>query len=75
VNHEKIPVRLVGSGLDKDYEHDGISHQPSRNELAILFNGMFKNMDKYVPEDKTEVPSMVEKMVMRNQPSFICLRR
>jgi len=75
VNHENIPVRLVGSGLDKDYAHDGITHQPSRNELALMFNGLFKNIDKYVPEDKTEVPSMVEKMTMRNQPSFICLRR
>lgn len=75
VNHERIPVRLVGSGLDKDYAHDGITHQPSQNELSILFKGMFKNIDMYVPEDKTEVPSMVEKMTMRNQPSFICLRR
>jgi transketolase len=26
INHEKIPVTLVGSGRDKDYERDGISH-------------------------------------------------
>ena len=26
VNYESIPVKLVGSGRDKDYEHDGMSH-------------------------------------------------
>jgi len=26
INYEEIPVRLVASGRDKDYDHDGISH-------------------------------------------------
>jgi transketolase len=26
LNHEGIPVKLLGSGRDKDYDHDGISH-------------------------------------------------
>lgn len=75
VNHERIPVRLVGSGMGKDYAHDGISHQPSENELSIYFHGMMKNVETHFPGDKTEVPSMVDKMVMRDHPSFICLRR
>src|SRR5690242_17443014 len=26
INHEKIPVVMIGSGRDSDYEHDGFSH-------------------------------------------------
>ncbi len=74
VNHEKIPVRLVGSGVEKDYAHDGITHQPSLKELNLCF-AAFPNIETYMPDEKTEVPTMVDKMVMRDQPSFICLRR
>src|SRR3954468_21539507 len=27
LNHERIPVMLIGSGYEDDYKHDGISHQ------------------------------------------------
>ncbi len=74
VNHEKIPVRLVGSGMDKDYAHDGISHQPSGDEFWHYFD-LFRNIETYIPTEKETVPTMVDKMVMRDQPSFICLRR
>ncbi len=74
VNHEKIPVRLVGSGVGKDYAHDGITHQPSLKELNLVF-AAFPNIETYMPDDKENVPTMVDKMVMRDQPSFICLRR
>ncbi len=74
LNHENIPVRLVGSGMDDDYKHDGISHQPSRKELDWFF---YVNQHIYavVPKDKTEIPKIVTAMVAENQPSFICLRR
>ncbi len=76
LNYEKIPVRLVGSGMDMDYAHDGKTHQPSRLfGMDGLFETQLWNIDTYLPTDKTEVPTMVDKMVMRNEPSFICLRR
>jgi len=28
LNHEQIPVYLIGSGFQDDYKHDGITHQP-----------------------------------------------
>ena len=45
VNYESIPVKLIGSGRDKDYSHDGISHWAHDDEtvLQALPNiGMFK---------------------------------
>jgi transketolase C-terminal domain/subunit len=37
VNYETIPVKLVGSGRDKDYSHDGISHWAEDDEQILSF--------------------------------------
>jgi len=74
LNHEKIPVRLIGSGFDKDYAHDGISHQPSEEELGSYFE-MFPNVQTFIPENKESVPNVLKLMIGTNAPSFMCLRR
>lgn len=81
LQHEKIPVKLVGSGRDYDYAHDGISHWS--HDINLLFggwragegDGILNNIVTYFPEDKEEIPNMVEKMVTNDKPSFISLRR
>jgi transketolase len=76
VNHEQIPVRLIGSGIDDDYNHDGISHQPSKeHELNPIFMQVFKNIEFHLPVDKTDVPGMLKSMIEQDKPSFMCLRR
>ena len=35
VNHERIPVKLIGSGRDYDYSHDGISHWAHDDEQVL----------------------------------------
>lgn len=72
LQHEGIPVRLVGSGLNDDYKHDGITHQ-TYDAKAVL--ELFPRISRYYPAYKTEVPYMVEKMIANDEPSFICLRR
>lgn len=73
LNHEKIPVKLVGSGRDKDYIHDGISHW-SDDALKVLRN-CFPNIERYWPDTKEEIPQIVEEMINNNKPSFVSLRR
>ncbi len=75
VNYEQIAVRLIGSGIDKDYEHDGISHQPSSFNLKEYYFKMFSNINTVIPKDKREIPPLVKRMVELDEPSFICLRR
>jgi len=76
---ENIPVRLIGSGRDKDYAHDGPSHDATK--AYDLFggsqnpNGFFWNIWSYWPETKEEIPDLVEKMVKTDRPQFISLRR
>lgn len=70
--HEQIPVFLIGSGLEDDYKHDGISHQPF--EVKEVLN-VFPNIHQYYPSVKTQVPKLVRQMIEENKPAFMCLRR
>lgn len=75
IDHEQIPVRLVGSGYDDDYRHDGITHQPWG--IHDLIEEAFPTLSirANYPNTKEEIPQMVEQMIRINEPSFICLRR
>ncbi len=76
INHEKIPVRLIGSGLDDDYKHDGFTHQPSKeHELNPIFMHVLTNIVFHIPVNKDDVPKMLREMIYQNKPSFMCLRR
>lgn len=84
VNHEQIPVRLVGSGRDKDYAHDGFSHwsedayslfTPHNADPLFVKAGILDNIHHYWPETKEQIPAIVEEMVTNNKPSFLSLRR
>lgn len=70
-DHESVPIKLVGSGRDDDYKHDGFSHDATRVQqlLATL------DIVAYFPDNKDKIPVFVDHMVMNNQPSFISLRR
>lgn len=72
INHEKIPIRLIASGRDKDYAHDGISHW-SEDAKTIL--DTLPNIKQYWPNTKEEIPLIVEKMVGEDKPAFISLKR
>lgn len=72
VNHEKIPVKLIGSGRDKDYAHDGFSHDAS--DIGPIL-ATLSNIEQLWPHSKEEVPGMVEEMVNNGLPTFISLQR
>ena len=73
LNHEKIPVMLIGSGYEDDYKHDGKSHQPYG--LLGLFDHQLQNIDMYLPGLKESVPVSLRTMIEQNKPAFMCLRR
>lgn len=71
LGEERIPVRLVGSGFQNDYKHDGFTHQPWEiHEVMSLFH-----MSNYFPDSKEQIQTLVRAMIDENQPSFLCLRR
>jgi transketolase len=72
LNHEQIPVFLIGSGYEDDYKHDGITHQPY--EVGKVLDTL-PNIWQYYPEEKESIPHYLELMIMKNKPAFMCLRR
>lgn len=72
VHYEKIPVKLIASGRDKDYSHDGISHWAleDRETLKIL-----SNIKAFWPEDKKEIPQLVSRMLASPSPWYLNLKR
>jgi len=72
INKEKIGVKLVGSGRDKDYEHDGWSHDATD---VKGFLDQFPNITQYWPQEKQDIPQMLGQMLKDYGPSFISLKR
>lgn len=72
IDHERIPVRLVGSGRDKDYFKDGFSHWAEENKKVMR---IFKNINSVWPKTKEEIPGLVKRMVEENVPWYINLKR
>lgn len=77
INHEKINVKLIGSGRDTDYLHDGISHWS--HDIYPLFDHeqgpILDNIQTYWPDKNEEIPEIVNKMITSPQPAFLSLRR
>ncbi len=72
INHEKIPVKLIGSGRDKDYAHDGISHWALEDRQMMK---IFNNIHSVWPNDSKQIPNLVEKMIESSKPWYLNLRR
>lgn len=72
LNHEGIPVRMIGSGLDDDYKHDGITHHAFDAKATL---DLFPRIDQHFPESKDGISPILNYMIVSNSPSFICLRR
>jgi len=72
LHHEQIAVKLVGSGRDKDYSHDGFTHH-CEEARAVL--DTLPNIVQFWPESKEEIPAMLKELLGNGKPSFISLRR
>ena len=72
LQYEKIPVKLIGSGRDKDYIHDGISHWAEEDKEVMKILG---NIKSYWPNDVKEIAPLVKKMLKNDKPYYINLKR
>jgi len=72
IDHENIPVIMVGSGRDNDYAHDGFSHDAT--DINNILN-VFDNIKQYYPEEKEDIKDLLIKVINKKQPTFISLRR
>lgn len=72
IDYEKIPVKLIGSGRDKNYLHDGISHWPLKDKEILK---LLTNIEARWPDDVKEIPILVSEMIKSNKPWYINLKR
>ncbi len=72
INQEKIPVRLIGAGRDRDYLHDGFSHWAEEDKKIMK---IFGNINSLWPSKNEDIPSHVKKMVNTNKPWYINLKK
>lgn len=72
LDYEEMPVKLIGSGRDDDYKHDGWTHQcPDAKQVLDCL----PNIVQFWPETKEELPAMLKEVLNNNKPSFVSLRR
>lgn len=70
IDYERTPIKLIGSGRDRDYTKLGISHW-SHDDLSIM--SAFKNITLYKPDifDSQEM----EQLLLNDSPVYINLKR
>ena len=71
LDHEQIPVHMVGSGRDQDYKHDGYSHDctPAQNYIHSL------KISEHYPQQVEDVADILAEVIRNEKPSFISLKR
>jgi transketolase len=71
INYEKLNIKLVGSGRDKDYIHDGITHW-AEDDVNIISN-CFENIQIYKPDILTN--EIFIDFINNNNPCYLNLKR
>ena len=72
LDHEKISVKLVGGGRDRDYGHLGFSHW-AEDDKKIM--SCFENIKTYHPAGVPEMKEDFGEFVNSNTPSYMNLKR
>ncbi len=72
IDHEQIPVKLIGGGRDKDYSHDGWSHH-STDAKKVL--DAFPNITKRFPDSKEEMVQLTKQVLYSGKSEFLSLKR
>jgi len=72
VNHELIPIKLIGSGRDRDYKHDGFSHWSSEAR-AVLAN--LPQIECYWPTHTDQIAKLMPIIINNKLPTFLSLIR
>lgn len=72
VNHENIPVRILGGGRNEDYGYLGFSHWASE-DISVM--NLFENITSFKPNTTEELESSFKFSIQNNTPTYINLKR
>ncbi len=69
VDHENIPIKLLGGGRGDDYKHDGYSHYEDQS----YYN--FKNILSIYPVDNEDLTAKFNAFLYNGLPTYLNLTR
>jgi len=72
LHHERIPVKLIGSGRDTDYGHEGFSHWAPEDRAVLR---VLDGIEARWPETLAELPALVRRMLASPRPWYVNLRK
>lgn len=72
IDHEEIPVKLIGSGRRLDYEHDGFSHHATDDHKIM---GVFMKIQAWWPHRKEDIPALLDSVLYNPYPVYINLSK
>ena len=72
LNHEKINVKLVGGGRDKDYGYLGFSHW-AEDDVKIM--SVFENITTLKPETEEYLSNTFDYFINSERPCYLNLKR
>lgn len=71
LDHEKIPVNIIGGGRDKDYGYLGFSHWAEDD--SIINN--FKNIRIFKPNEEELLGNILKEVINNRKPTYINLKK
>lgn len=71
LDHEKLPVKLIGGGRKKDYGYLGFSHWAEEDKIVM---SAFSNINCFWP-DENELPEVLNNSLQNNLPCYINLAK
>jgi transketolase len=72
INHENIPVKILGGGRDEEYGYLGFSHWASEDIAAL---NVFENLIKFKPHTQGELENAFRFAMNENKPTYINLKK
>ena len=72
VDHEKLPVKLLGGGRDKDYGYLGFSHWAEDDKTIMK---CFKNIKSFWPDSGKDLLSTSQEFLYSSDPCYLNLKR
>jgi transketolase len=72
LDHENIPVNIIGGGRDKEYGYLGFSHW-SHDDKRIM--SVFDNVKSFHPEDADDLNTAMLYSLSKKHPTYINLKR
>ena len=70
INHEKIPIKLVGCGRNKDYLDLGFTHDGSDDEKILK---TLENIKIFKPDKLTK--NIINEFILNKTPSYLNIKR